>query len=68
MLFRSTAADRVDFGPIFVTLPNGKTTSQSYNQAVGNVGATYNYTVEDVTCTFASSNVYAQPGVNTQPN
>ena len=64
----ATAADRVDFGPIFVTLPNGKTTSQSYNQAVGNVGATYNYTVEDVTCTFASSNVYAQPGVNTQPN
>lgn len=59
----ATSADRVDFGPIYVSLPNGKITSQSYNQAVGTVGATYNYTVEDVTCTFGSSALTTNPTV-----
>lgn len=51
----ATACDSVDFGYISVKLPTPKIVSRTINQAVGNVGQTYNYTVEDLTATFASS-------------
>lgn len=40
-------------GKLGITLPAAQVTSHSFNNAVGNVGATYNYTLEDVTVVFA---------------
>lgn len=51
----ATACDFADFGYITVKLPQPKTVSRSINQAVGNVGQTYNYTVEDVDVEFGNS-------------
>lgn len=39
-------------GGLGITLPAAICTTSSFNNAVGNVGATYNYTVEDVTANF----------------
>ncbi len=39
-------------GGLGITLPNAICTTSSFNNAVGSVGATYNYTVEDVNVTF----------------
>lgn len=40
-------------GRLSIQLPAGQVTSRSFNNAVGNVGATYNYTIEDVSAVFA---------------
>ena len=42
-----------NIGGLRISLPNPKITSKSMNNAVGNVGATYNFTAEDVSATFA---------------
>jgi hypothetical protein len=39
-------------GGLGITLPAAICTTKSFNNAVGNVGATYNYTIEDVTANF----------------
>lgn len=39
-------------GGLGISLPNAIVTNYSFNNAVGNVGATYNYTVEDVQAIF----------------
>lgn len=41
------------FGKIGVQIPNGIATNQSFNQAVGNIGANYSYTVEGVSAVFS---------------
>ena len=48
----SSKADTADFGVVTILLPKGIVTSQSYNQGVGTVGATFSYTTEDVTANF----------------
>jgi hypothetical protein len=40
-------------GGLNIRLPNPKVTSKSFNQAVGNVGATYNISAEDVMAFFS---------------
>jgi len=40
-------------GKLGITLPAAQITARSFNNAVGNVGATYNFTVEDITASFA---------------
>lgn len=40
-------------GGLGITLPAAICTSKSFNNAVGNVGATYNYSIEDVNVTFS---------------
>jgi hypothetical protein len=40
-------------GTLGINLPKAITTSHSFNNAVGNVGATYNYTVEDTSVVFS---------------
>lgn len=46
-------------GGLGITLPRAVVTSSSFNNAVGNVGATYNYTLEDVSCIFTDvTNAY----------
>ena len=40
-------------GKIGFTLPKAQVTSRSFNNAVGQVGASYSYTMEDVNVTFA---------------
>lgn len=40
------------FGKIGINIPNPVLTNQSFNQAVGQVGATYSYTIEGVTANF----------------
>lgn len=40
-------------GRLTMQLPAGQVTSRSFNNAVGNVGATYNYTIEDVSALFS---------------
>ena len=46
-------------GGLGITLPSAIVTSYSFNNAVGNVGATYNYTIEDVNCLFTDvTNLY----------
>jgi hypothetical protein len=42
-------------GDLKVTLPSPRITSKSFNNAVGAVGATYNYTVEDTSVNFADA-------------
>jgi hypothetical protein len=60
----ASQADTIDFGPLYVKLStNAKVISQSYNQAVGTVGATYNFTMEDVICTFGTSDMSNGPTV-----
>lgn len=49
----ASAVSEVIFGNLKVTINNGKTTSKSFNQSVGDVGANYNYVVESLDCTFA---------------
>jgi hypothetical protein len=49
----SQLTSQYQIGKFGITLPNGKIASRSVNQAVGNVGATYSYTVEDVSALFA---------------
>ena len=39
-------------GGLGITLPNAIVTNYSFNNAVGNVGATYNYSLEDVNAVF----------------
>lgn len=39
-------------GGLGIQLPNAIVTQYSFNNAVGNVGATYNYTIEDVNAIF----------------
>jgi hypothetical protein len=39
-------------GPLSISLPNAQVTSRSFNNAVGNSSATYNYTLEDVSAVF----------------
>jgi hypothetical protein len=39
-------------GKLGIQLPAAQVTSRSFNNAVGQVGATYNYTIEDVTAVF----------------
>lgn len=51
----ASECDAVDFGTIIVSLPNPRLMSTSINQAVGNVGQTYNYSIEDISCTFLDS-------------
>ena len=51
----ASACDTVDFGTIIVSLPTPRLISNTINQSVGSVGQTYNYTIEDVTCTFTDS-------------
>ena len=47
-------------GCLGISLPNANVTSHSFNQAVGNVGATYNYSLEDVSASFTDiTNVYS---------
>lgn len=46
-------------GALGITLPNAICINSSFNNAVGNVGATYNYSVEDVSCIFTDvTNAY----------
>lgn len=40
-------------GKLGISLPAGQITSRSFNNAVGQIGGTYNYTLEDVTAIFA---------------
>lgn len=40
-------------GKLGFTLPNAQVTSRSFNNAVGQIGATYSYTMEDVNAIFA---------------
>jgi hypothetical protein len=40
-------------GCLGIKLPNAICTSRSYNQSVGSVGATYNYTIEDTNVIFS---------------
>ena len=42
-------------GKLDIALPAAQITSRSFNNAVGNVGGTYNYTIEDVSCTFTDN-------------
>jgi hypothetical protein len=39
-------------GPLSIRLPAAQVTSRSFNNAVGNTAATYNYTLEDVSAIF----------------
>jgi len=65
----ANACDSVDFGPLLVTLPNTRLVSQTINQAVGNVGQTYNYTIEDLTANFQYSILRGTGlGGNAEPN
>ena len=49
----ANAAVQYVVGNFGITLPQGQVTSRSFNNAVGQVGATYSYTIEDVAATFA---------------
>lgn len=49
----TTATNAFTVGRMSITLPQGIVTSKSFNNAVGNVGATYSYTIEDVSANFA---------------
>lgn len=49
------ANTRYSFGNVSVALPNGISTSKSFNQAVGTANASYNYTLEDTTANFLNS-------------
>lgn len=40
-------------GGLSIQLPNGIVTSKSFNNAVGNANATFNYTIEDTTAVFS---------------
>ena len=40
-------------GGLNIRLPNPKVSSKSFNNAVGNAGASYNYTIEDTTAIFS---------------
>jgi hypothetical protein len=40
-------------GGLHLRLPNPKVSNKSFNNAVGNAGASYNYTVEDTTAVFS---------------
>lgn len=51
----ASACDAVDFGTVLVKLDTPRLMSQTVNQAVGNVGQTYNFTVEDLDATFSAS-------------
>lgn len=39
-------------GPLSIVLPAGQVTSRSFNNSVGAVGATYSYTIEDLSANF----------------
>jgi hypothetical protein len=41
-------------GKLGITLPGAQVTSRSFNNAVGQAGASYNYTLEDVSCLFTN--------------
>lgn len=42
-------------GKLAILLPNGQVTSRSFNNAVGQAGASYNYTIEDISCVFSQT-------------
>jgi hypothetical protein len=68
LVVEGTAAsecDTVDFGPLIVNLPTPRLVSTAINQAVGNVGQTYNYNVEDVNAVFQASTLIGagQPNI-----
>jgi hypothetical protein len=48
----NNAANTFVVGKMGISLPAAQVTSRSFNNAVGQVGATYNYTLEDVTAIF----------------
>jgi hypothetical protein len=48
----NNAANTFVVGKLGIALPAAQVTSRSFNNAVGQVGATYNYTLEDVTALF----------------
>jgi hypothetical protein len=48
------AAGEFVLGHLGIKLPNAKITSKSFNNAVGNAGATYNFSAEDTTATFTT--------------
>lgn len=48
----ATAVDTVDFGGLRVKINDGKTISKSFNQAVGEAGANYSFTVESLDASF----------------
>lgn len=48
----SVIAQTFYFGVLGVSIPSPQVTSRSFNQAVGNVGASYSYTLEGVTASF----------------
>ncbi len=57
MTVEGTAAgsvSKVDFGDLRVQINNGKVISSSINQAVGNVGANYSFTLEGLDATFSN--------------
>lgn len=43
------------FGKLGIAIPNPLVTNRSFNQAVGNVAANYNYTIEGITATFSAA-------------
>lgn len=48
------ANSKYTLGGLAISLPNAVLSSKSFNNAVGNANATYNYTVEDTSANFAS--------------
>jgi hypothetical protein len=51
----NNAANTFIIGKLGIALPAAQVTSRSFNNAVGQVGATYNYTLEDVTALFTDN-------------
>ena len=47
------ATTKFIIGKLGIILPAGQVTSRSFNNAVGQAGASYNYTIEDISCTFS---------------
>lgn len=49
----NNSANTYIVGKLGIVLPAAQVTSRSFNNAVGQVGGTYNYTIEDVTAVFS---------------
>ena len=47
------SASLYDIGKLRIQLPRAQISSRSFNNAVGSVGATYNYVVEDISALFS---------------
>jgi hypothetical protein len=48
------ATTKFVIGKLGILLPGGQIVNRSFNNAVGQAGASYNYTIEDVSCLFSS--------------